>query len=277
MANQHPPGSVEEIWRTYDAMEQRLTGPLSDRMLDLAQLGPGFRVLDLATGRGEPAVRAAHRIAPAGVVVGVDHHAAMLEMARHRADLEGVTNLELYTSDVHSLKEIGESKFDVVLARWALMYFQDPVLVLQEARRRMKPNGRLVAALWAEPQRVSYFMLPRQLLSRYAALPQADSGQPDFDQPGPCRYSRMEFIERDFTQAGFRIDTCEEINVDVMEVSTGAEAVEWARCFGMTRLLQNQPRSVQEAWEADMIRTAESMRKDGWIRLGGITRIVVAI
>ena len=44
----------EEIWRRYDGVESRLTAPLSERMLDLAGIRPGMRVLDLATGRGEP-------------------------------------------------------------------------------------------------------------------------------------------------------------------------------------------------------------------------------
>ena len=44
--------SAEEDWRRYDRMEARLTAPLSERMLDLAGIETGMRVLDLATGRG---------------------------------------------------------------------------------------------------------------------------------------------------------------------------------------------------------------------------------
>jgi ubiquinone/menaquinone biosynthesis C-methylase UbiE len=62
MTIQRPLLTAEEIWRKYDAVEQRLRAPLSERMLDLANHQPGMRVLDIATGRGEPAVRAAHRV-----------------------------------------------------------------------------------------------------------------------------------------------------------------------------------------------------------------------
>jgi len=72
----------EEIWRRYDGIESRLTAPLSERMLDLAGIRPGMRVLDLATGRGEPALRAARRVAPDGFVVGVELADGVLEMAR---------------------------------------------------------------------------------------------------------------------------------------------------------------------------------------------------
>lgn len=49
MTGQRHVPSVEEVWPAYDRMEVRLTAPLSERMLDLARVGPGVRVLDLAS------------------------------------------------------------------------------------------------------------------------------------------------------------------------------------------------------------------------------------
>src|SRR6185295_19946206 len=85
---QQPLLTHEEIWRRYDAVESRLTAQLSERMLDLAGLEPGMHVLDLATGRGEPALRAARRVGPRGLVVGVDLSDALLQMAKEKADRE---------------------------------------------------------------------------------------------------------------------------------------------------------------------------------------------
>src|SRR5450432_3475412 len=87
--------SPEELWRKYDAVETRLTAPVSERMLDLAAIEPGMRVLDLATGRGEPAIRAAHRVGQGGSVLGVELSEALLRMARERAAREGLSNLDL--------------------------------------------------------------------------------------------------------------------------------------------------------------------------------------
>ena len=70
--------TLEDIWRRYDAIESRLTTPLSERMLDLAGLQAGMHVLDLATGRGEPALRAAARVSSQGSVLGIDLSGAML-------------------------------------------------------------------------------------------------------------------------------------------------------------------------------------------------------
>ena len=73
--------SVEEFWRRYDALESRLTAGLSERMLELAGLSPGQCVLDLASGRGEPALRAAARVGPHGHVLGVEPALPLVQMS----------------------------------------------------------------------------------------------------------------------------------------------------------------------------------------------------
>ncbi len=54
MIRRHTILTPEEIWRRCDADERRLTAPLSEAMLDLAEIRPGMQVPDLATGRREP-------------------------------------------------------------------------------------------------------------------------------------------------------------------------------------------------------------------------------
>jgi hypothetical protein len=66
------------------------------------------------------------------------------------------------------------------------------------------------------------------------------------------------------------------MDVQVMEAESGAELIEWARAFGLTRLLNDLPEDVQQAWEDDLVRAAEPLRTNGLLRLGGVTRIVVA-
>src|SRR4051812_22696285 len=178
MTAQRPILSAEAVWQKYDRMEARLTAPLSERMLELAGVGPGMRVLDLATGRGEPAVAGAHRVGPSGAVLGVDISASMLDMARERAQREGVTNLELRVLDAASLDELPADHFHSTLIRWGLMYMDAKVAALRGARRAMVPGGRLVAAVWAEPERVSYFSLPRRVLEKYRPLPAIDYASP---------------------------------------------------------------------------------------------------
>ena len=262
--------SAEEFWRRYDGVESRLTAPLSERMLDLAGVRSGTHVLDLATGTGEPALRAARRVAPEGFVVGVELADEVLEIAREKARLRGLSNLDLRTADAASAVDLPSNHFHAATIRWGLMYMATPVAALVNVRRALLPTGVLVAALWAESERAPWYALPRRLLQRYRAIPPLEA-----EAPGPFRYADLERVRRDFDQAGLRVDHVEEMEVTVFESETEAELVDWVRALGLTQLLNGLPEHEQRAWEIDL--TSEvRRRRAGLLQLGGVTRIVRA-
>jgi ubiquinone/menaquinone biosynthesis C-methylase UbiE len=265
--------TLEEAWRRYDAIESRLSAPLSERMLDLCGLERGMHVLDLATGRGEPALRAAARVGSQGSVVGVDLAGAMLRMAREAADRDGLTNLDLREGNAESLDDLPRDHFHAATVRWGLMYMEAPVAALSTARRALVSAGVLVAALWVEPERASFFATPRRLLERYRSLPALDP-----EAPGMFRYADVERVARDFKRAGFTLDHVEEMEVAVFEAETGGEAAAWVRALGsgMGQLLNELPENEQRAWERDFTAEVERTRTGGLIRLGGVTRLVRA-
>ena len=240
-------------------------------MLDLGLLRPGMQVLDIASGRGEPAIPAAKRVAPHGAVLGVDVAAELLAMAAERAADEGVTGLELRVADAQTLEGVPRERFDVSLARWGLMYVDDPIAALTSIRQALRPGGRLVAAFWAEPELVDYIHLPRSVLASLVGLPPIDQSA-----PGTFRYADRDRIERDLVSVGFLVNHVEELWTPVMEATTDDELIAWTRCFGMQRLLADLPESIQQAWERRLIEAAEPRWKDGRLRLGGVTRLVVA-
>src|SRR5450631_136051 len=263
--------NAEEFWRQYDAVESRLTAPLSERMLELAGLRPGMRVLDLASGRGEPALRAAQRVGEKGFVLGVDISETMLEMAREKARREGLSNLEFRTGNAESYESIPVAHFDAATVRWGLMYMASPVAALTSARRALVAGGVLVAALWAEPERVLYYTLPRRLLERYRTVPVVDA-----EAPGTFRYANVERITQDFGRAGFVVERIEELEVPVMEAETSAALVAWVRALGLARLVKGLSDNEQQAWTDELVRALEQLRVGAVIRLGGTTRLVLA-
>lgn len=263
--------SAADIWRKYDGMERRLTAALSQRMLDLAGLATGMNVLDIATGRGEPAIPAAKRVAPTGRVLGVDVSGAMLQMARERADAEGVANLELRVTPAESLDGVPSEYFDASLARWGLMYFSSPLDALRAIHRALIPGRVLVAALWAQPHRVPYYALPRKILEKYRALPTID-----FDAPGVFRYAHVDTIFRDFAAAGLTVEHIEECDSRIMEAESEDDLIAWVRAFGFERLVNDLPAAIQAAWAADLVQETRALSASGDLALGGVTRIVVA-
>jgi ubiquinone/menaquinone biosynthesis C-methylase UbiE len=260
-----------EAWRTYDEVEARLTASVSERMLDLAELRPGMRVLDLASGRGEPALRAARRVGPQGFVLGFDVSDAVLAIARERAHREAITNVELRVGDATCLDDLPDGGFDAATARWGLMFMQTPVAALASVRRVLRPGAPLVAAFWAEPERVPWSTLPRRVLARHRDVPPIDP-----DAPGVFRYADPSRIARDFLEAGFAVEHIEELDVPVIESATAAGIVAWVRDLGIARGASELPAEKQRAWEADLARELEQLRAGDTIRLGGVTRLVVA-
>lgn len=263
--------ALREVWRKYDADEIRLSTAISNRMIELADIGPGSNVLDLATGRGEPAIPAAHRVAPNGVVVGIDPDALMLGMARERADSEGIANLNLLVGSAESLDGVQDSFFDAVLSRWGLMYMERPVEALLAARQSLVPNGVLVAAVWVAPDLASFYSFPRSVLEEIVPVPPVDPSL-----PGVFYYSDFERLRFDLETVGFSIQHTEELEVSVMEADFPAGVVEWTKAFGMSKLLKRFSLDVQQCWEDSMFEKVADYRQAEGYRLGGITRIVVA-
>ena len=261
----------EEIWRRYDAIEVKLTASFSERMLDPADLGAGMRVPDLATGRGEPALRAARRVGPGGHVVGIEPSEGVLQIARELAAREGLTNLDLRVSPAESFHDLDGGTFDAATSRWGLMYMTNPVQALTNARRALRSDGVLVAALWAEPERVGYHTFPRKVLARFSPVP-----SPGPDEPGVFRYADPARIVQDFAQAGLTVDHVEEHDLTVFEADTEDEIVAWVHAFGMARLLNDLPAPVQVAWERAFRSELRSTHTGGPFRLGGVSRLVRA-
>jgi len=147
----------------------RRFAPVVDHVIARAQLAAGDRVLDLGTGTGAVAARAAQLVGPNGLVVGVDISADMLRAARQRAAAQGLTKISFREGHAEALPAENES-FDVVLASLSLMYVIDRATAARELARVLRPRGRLVAAVWAEPETCD-IVLFQQTAGRFAGPP----------------------------------------------------------------------------------------------------------
>jgi ubiquinone/menaquinone biosynthesis C-methylase UbiE len=260
------------FWRQYDEMEARLTRPVSERMLDMAGVSPGMRVLDIASGRGEPALNAAHRVGSHGEVLAVDLVEGLLQIAREKASREGLKNVEFQVGDAEAL-QVEEKSFDVATLRWGLMYMSAPERALQSIHRALKPGGALAIASWAEPARVPFASLPRRILERYRDVPPPKPGG-----PGVFRHADRSSLDAVLQQTGFSLEASEELEIPVVEARDGRGIVAWIREMGgpFVKLIDEMPRHQQQAWEEELSAEVEKNRVGDKVTLGGVTRITLA-
>jgi ubiquinone/menaquinone biosynthesis C-methylase UbiE len=147
----------------YDSLSGRWSRLYVPTLLAAAQIGPSQRLLDIATGTGEAAIRAAAFIGPFGKVIGIDVSQAMLTVAAGKITDRPVS---LMVMDGQALGFKDES-FDAVVCQFGLMFFPDAARSLEEWRRVLRRGGRLAVCVWSMPERVPLFGILMDVLSRH--------------------------------------------------------------------------------------------------------------
>ena len=139
----------------FDRLSERFCGPLAMRLLDVAQLRAADQVLDVGTGTGLVALRAADG-ARNGRVIGIDHSPGMLEQAADKAQRAGLADAATFRVMDAERLEFPEQSFDVVLSLYALFHFPEPLVAIKEMYRVLRPGGRLVIGVGAGPDPFSW-------------------------------------------------------------------------------------------------------------------------
>lgn len=214
--------AAAEAWHRWTPAIQAWLGPATDLMLDLARIGPGDRILDVASGSGEPAITAAKRVGPSGSVLATDISSNILAFAAAAAREQGLANLETRTMDGEAL-ELPDDLFDAVLSRVGLIYFPDQQRALSEVRRVLKPGGRIAAMVYSTPERNRFFSIPIGIIRRRAQLPPPLPGQ-----PGPFSLGAPGVLEDSFQRAGFR-DVVTRTVLAPVRLASASECVRFER------------------------------------------------
>lgn len=199
--------AVAPGWRKHDARLVQAFTPVSTRMLDLAHIRAGQRVLDIACGTGEPAIPAAQRVGPSGYVLATDFVDDMLAFAREKAAARKLSNIEFRRVD-GELLDLPNESFDAVTMRWGLMFMPDPVACLRRAHRTLAVDGRVALATWGPPEKNPWASIPAACIRKYLDVPPPVPGQ-----TGIFSFADAERVRSTLDAAGFR-----EIEIEPFEV-----------------------------------------------------------
>lgn len=119
------------------------------RLVELIEIAPGARVLDVATGKGAVLIPAAQRVGARGHVIGIDLSGAMADEATRAARAAGLSNFETRKMDAEHL-EFPDDSFDAVTCAFSLFFFPAMDVALREMRRVCKPGGRVGISMWGK-------------------------------------------------------------------------------------------------------------------------------
>jgi demethylmenaquinone methyltransferase/2-methoxy-6-polyprenyl-1,4-benzoquinol methylase len=138
----------DRIARVYDRMNGVMTAGMHHRWrrraVDMANVGPGSRALDVATGTGDLAVELRRRGAE---VIGLDFSEPMLGLAREKAP-----DVRFQQGNALDLP-FGDGEFDAVTVGFGARNFSDLPRGLAELARVTRPGGRVVVLEITTPQR----------------------------------------------------------------------------------------------------------------------------
>lgn len=140
----------DEAATAYDRAVTHVSAHFLPFLLRAACLGPGQRVLDVATGTGIAAEAAIAVVGAGGHVTATDRSQAMVDRARQR--LAGSQNASVMVDDGQSLS-FADGSFDAVVCSFGLMFFPDPARGLLEFHRVLRPGGRAAASVLTTPER----------------------------------------------------------------------------------------------------------------------------
>lgn len=230
--------------------------PFGRRLIEIAGVGRGMWVLDVATGPGEPALTIARRVGPTGMVVGVDFSPTMLRRARARACALGLRNMLFREMDAERLA-FDDMTFDRVCCRFGLMLMPDAERALAEMRRVLVPGGRVAVAVWSAQSKVNTLGIVRRALERYDAFDPLP-GAPDF-----FRFGKAGAMERALRAGGFRQVRSERMTVEWVFEGPVEFWDSMKKGPSLRRVLSRVPPTVRRAVQEDVFRALEKYQRQG--------------
>jgi SAM-dependent methyltransferase len=231
---------------------------------------PGQTILELAAGTGETGFLAAARLGDEGRLISSDRSPNMVEAARRTAERLGLTNVEFRVLDAEQL-ELENASVDGILSRFGYLLKGQPPVALHEARRVLRPGGRLAFSVWAARAQNAWMTVPVEVMAELGFLDAGGQGARD-----PLEGRSLESVSAALDEAGFSSSSIMEMPAgyrfaDADQLWTFVSELRGSVALALEGLGDEERRRVRAAVEARAGRT-----DDGGYELGGTSLNVVA-
>lgn len=249
-------------WNAHTAEIRAWLRPATDAMIDMAGIGSGDAVLDVAAGAGDQSLDIAQRVGPTGRVLATDLSPAILALARDNARLAGHGNVQTLVADGEALP-VPPASFDAVVCRLGLMFFPDPQQGLRAMHRALRTGGGICTVVFSRPERNPCIGLLMATALRHAGLPPRNPNQPggllSLGQPGLC--------DQLFQSAGFRQVATTALDAP-FRLPTARHYLDFVRASAspIQQILGRlEPEAAEAAWADMEERLGQFNTPGGWV------------
>jgi SAM-dependent methyltransferase len=202
-----------EYWTSNQDRLDRTLAPVTEPLLTFAAARAGSTVIDVGCGCGATTIEIARAVGPSGRVLGIDVSSPMLALAAER--LLPFANTTCLVGDASALP-LSDLGADLIVSRFGVMFFGDPVAAFANLQTGLATGGRLRFACWRSINENPWLQIPLHAVYEHAPrLP-----KPDPEEPGPFSFGDTARVTRILTAAGFTAPSFTPLNIQ-MDIAAG--------------------------------------------------------
>ena len=236
-------------WVGLGGFVERRVRAVNDLLLTRSAVMPGESVLEVGCGTGAATVPFAEAVGERGRVVGVDRSEPMLASARQRVAASGLGNISLLQADAQ-VHRFEPNRFDLIISRFGVMFFADPVAAFRNLVPTARPGGRLCFVCWGPLAENRHWLIPYEVALRHLGPP---APRPPH-APGPMAFAEPEYVRSVLEGAGYEAIEIRRETPEIIGASPQEEA-EHACIMGPSgRLIEEKKpqESVRELIKQEM-------------------------
>lgn len=206
-------------WVLFQPEMDLVMAGVADLLLMAADPGPGESAIDIGCGAGATTLAVARRVGPQGRVIGIDISEPLLARAEERRRESGLDHTSFLLADAQD-HAFSRGMADLILSRFGVMFFADPVAAFRNLGAALRPGGRMVMATWAEVESNPFFLVPGRIAAARLGPPEPS----DPDAPGPMAFRDVGRVTGILRESGLDEVRAERREVDLHHPG-GVEAV----------------------------------------------------
>ena len=194
-------------WVDLQATLDRVLEPFEDLLVEAVAERKAQRVLDIGCGTGSTTLAVARQLGPKGTAVGLDISEPMIALAKQRAERESAPPRFLCAdAQTHAFEP---TSFDLIVSRFGVMFFDDPVRAFANLRRAAAPNAELQVIAWRSAADNPFMTTAERAAAPF--LPQMPARRPD--EPGQFAFADRSRVHSILEKSGWT-----EIDIQPLDV-----------------------------------------------------------